>query len=317
MSGPGAPAPRILEFYCGIGGLAATGAGRVVRAFDINAKALEVYRHNFARHRSVCRLIEGLSAERLQALDCDLWWASPPCQPYTRRGLRRDLDDPRAETFKGLVRLMERVRPRFFALENVAGFKGSAAHALLLRALERSGYRSVIERLLCPSQLGLPNRRPRFYLVAGLGALQPLAEDSRRRPARPLRFFLDRDLAAAEWLLEPATARRYRGALHVISPEEADTAEAVTSCFTSAYGRSPVRSGSYLLTEEGPRYFTPREILRLLGFPPTFALPPEINRRSAWRLVGNSLSISPVRRMLSAVRSAPSDAEPLEEGQQV
>jgi hypothetical protein len=43
------------------------------------------------------------------------------------------------------------------------------------------------------------------------------------------------------------------------------------------------------------------EILRLLGFPPDFGLPPELSTQVAWRLVGNSLSVPAVRYVLSAI----------------
>ena len=66
-----------------------------------------------------------------------------------------------------------------------------------------------------------------------------------------------------------------------------DDPAAITSCFTSAYGKSPVRSGSYLITSDGLRRFSPEEILRLLGFPRWFSLPPELRPRTAWKLVGN------------------------------
>ena len=75
----------------------------------------------------------------------------------------------------------------------------------------------------------------------------------------------------------------------------------MTCCFTSAYGRSHVRSGSYLQQDTGVRRFSPTEILRLLGFPASYRLPPDLSLSKAWRLVGNSLAIAPVRAMLSTI----------------
>jgi len=76
---------------------------------------------------------------------------------------------------------------------------------------------------------------------------------------------------------------------------------ACAACFTSAYGRSVVRSGSYLATPTGLRRFSPQEILRLLDFPDTYRLPPGLPLRAAWPLVGNSLSVRAVRWVLSAM----------------
>jgi site-specific DNA-cytosine methylase len=109
--------------------------------------------------------------------------------------------------------------------------------------------------------------------------------------------------------VDPELVRRYRQALDVVHPDEPG---AVSACFTAAYGRSPVRSGSYLALNgsEGPRIpsgqprlrrFSPAEVLRLLGFPATYRLPPELPREKAWPLVGNSLSVPAVRRVLSSL----------------
>jgi hypothetical protein len=80
---------------------------------------------------------------------------------------------------------------------------------------------------------------------------------------------------------------------------------ACAACFTSAYGRSVVRSGSYLATPTGLRRFSPAEILRMLDFPDTYRLPPDLPLRVAWSLVGNSLSVRAARWVLRAATSTP------------
>ena len=114
---------------------------------------------------------------------------------------------------------------------------------------------------------------------------------------RPLASHLDPDPADELW---PASdlVERYRHALDLVEP---DDPAAVTACFTAAYGRSPVRSGSYLVTPHGPRRFSPTEILRLLGFPGDYRLPPGLSLAAAWRLVGNSLSVDVVGNVLAKV----------------
>ncbi|HSL83487.1 MAG TPA: DNA cytosine methyltransferase, partial [Thermoanaerobaculia bacterium] len=314
---------RTLELYCGIGGVAAAldGAAAVVAAVDINRGALAVYRRNFV-HPALARTIEGLSAEELAGFRADLWWLSPPCQPFTRRGLGRDDDDPRAAS---LLALLERIAelgseaPRYLALENVPGFQGSRCHARLAATLRRAGFRWR-EGCLCPTELGVPNRRRRYYLVASRnGEPADWSPEAPKAPRRgTLRPYLDPEPdpapdAGPERRLDPALAwdpelvRRYRHALDVV---RADEPGAVTACFTAAYGRSPVRSGSYLALNGDPvdspgeprlRRFSPAEVLRLLGFPGTFRRPPDLPPEKAWPLVGNSLSVPAVRRVLSAV----------------
>jgi DNA (cytosine-5)-methyltransferase 1 len=286
---------RVVELFCGIGGCAAALGGRaqVVAAVDQSRQALAAYRYNFT-HPSVPRTVESIPPSQWQGWKADLWWMSPPCPPFTRRGLRHDLDDPRARSFGTVLQRIAAVRPRYVAFENVPGFSGSRAHERFRETLAAAGY-SMRETLLCPSELGLPNRRQRFYLVATLGEVgswPPRAGQCRR-----LAELLDAAPAPELWC-DTELARRYEGALDVV---DACDAEARTACFTSAYGRSPVRSGSYLTTTRGLRRFSPTEILRMLDFPDRYRLPVELPLPLAWRLVGNSVSVRAVRWVLSAV----------------
>lgn len=288
------PELRALELYCGIGGCATALDARaeVVAALDINRQALAVYQHNLP-HRTIACTLESIAADRLGRWQADLWWMSPPCQPFTRRGRQRDLADARTQSLLRLIEKLEQAPPRYLALENVPGFRGSLTYDRLRKALEGLGYR-LEETLLCPTELGIPNRRQRFYLVAGERLLP-------QRPMvvyrQPLCAYLDPEPCPALWI-DPEIGHSYRQAMDVV---EAENPGAVAACFTSAYGHSPVRSGSYLRTPSGPRRFSPQEILRLLGFPSSFSLPADLSLLNCWRLVGNSLSIPAVRQVLSSV----------------
>lgn len=291
------PGLKALELFCGLGGAAAALGPEVevVAALDIHQGALAIYRHNF-RHRTQARTLESLSAAELAGFDAELWWLSPPCQPFTRRGQARDDRDPRSRALLALTPHLGVVKPRFLALENVPGFAGSRTHARLRAELDGAGY-EVAELELCPSELGWPNRRRRFYLVASLAGL---AEP--RPPAEPPARLADCLLWGpdepfpGELAVSPELVASYRHALDVV---DARDPSAVTACFTSAYGRSPVRSGSYLRTAEGLRRFAPAEILRLLGFPSWYQLPSTVPTGLGWRLAGNSLSVPAVRTVLS------------------
>lgn len=291
---------RTLELYCGIGGCAAAlGANaEIVAAVDINQVALDVYRHNFP-HPVEARNIESIVAADLERWNADLWWLSPPCQPFTRRGLRRDDADPRSASLLHLIELLDRSPPAALALENVPGFAGSRTHARLRAVLDRQGY-DVRETLLCPTELGVPNRRRRFYLVASLERQSDTQPPIRSR--QPLAGFLDPEPSEDLWP-PPDLIESYRNAIDLVDPNDS---AADTACFTAAYGRSPVRSGSYLETPTGPRRFSPTEILRLLGFPPEFRLPADLPLTNAWRLVGNSLSVDVARRVLDRLPLATS-----------
>ena len=285
------PSPNVLELFCGIGGVAACVRDSNNISIDINRNALEVHRLNFSS-RILCRTIESLTRDEVSGFECDSWWMSPPCQPFTRRGLGNDLDDPRSAGFKNVIGLLEQLRPTNVALENVEEFRGSRSHQLIEKVLVDLGYR-VAWSVICSTDFGLPNRRRRFFLIASKDALidwLPFPEIQHR-----LRLEVQPDNARyavpEDWL------HRYRNAMRIVTWDQLISGEATTNCFTSAYGRSPVRSGSYLQTSTGIRFFTPLEVLFQLGFPQEFQLP-DLPTRQLWALAGNSLSVPAVNYVL-------------------
>jgi len=69
-------------------------------------------------------------------------------------------------------------------------------------------------------------------------------------------------------------------------------------------GLRPIAGAQWFVPADSPRaaVVLSVEILRLLGFPAAFALPPA-RSADAWALVGNSLSIPAVRHVLQELPS--------------
>ena len=291
--------PRLLELFAGVGGVAcAWPEAEIVAAVDINDRAKEIYQANFS-HPFWSREIASVSPGELAGLQADIWWMSPPCQPFTRRGARRDLEDTRTQAFAHLVSAIREVQPESIALENVIGFEGSAAFDLLMNCLQRVGYRTATLQL-CPSQLGWPNRRPRFYVLASLGELTewlPLP-----RYVLRLSEFVSLDANGDEDLfLDHQTTADYWDALDRV---QIDHPAARTACVTSGYGTSLLRSGSYLQHDGRLRRFSPAEVASPLGFPVQFRLLSGTKRR-VWKLLGNSLSLPAVRYLVAHLPNGP------------
>jgi DNA (cytosine-5)-methyltransferase 1 len=310
---------RSLELFCGIGGFAAaaTGTGlEIVAAIDISRQCTAVYRENF-QHPARENALESICWGRLADFQAQLWWLSPPCQPYTSRGRMRDLQDPRSAALVHLLGAIDKVQPDFVLLENVARFRDSQSVDLLRQRLRKSGY-DFREWLICPSFLGIANRRLRYYLAASRVAAfrNESLEEFRWNPARPctggspsvpLRRSVADVLQEENWQCQDlkipsAIEQRYREAINWVDPRDS---RAVSSCFTSAYGRSPVYCGSYLKRCGETRYFAPLEILKLLGFDQTYQFPENLTNRQKWNLSGNSLSVDVVREILRSLPIPP------------
>ncbi|EOD23622.1 hypothetical protein EMIHUDRAFT_44391, partial [Emiliania huxleyi CCMP1516] len=311
---------RVVEFFAGIGGLhyALQRSGvphRVVQAFDVDDSAVRTYRHNLPRTPVSTKNIVSLQQADLQRLAADCWLLSPPCQPHTRQGLQLAESDGRAAALARLVDLLEAADPPLLPssllLENVVGFESSSTRTRLRAVLLGRGY-SVRELWASPAQIGVPNQRTRYFLLA-----------SRRSACEPLSSYLlphcggdggAEGGAEAEAMAGAAVAEhvleRYGAAMDLVS-----RGSPRSCCSTKTHPRSVKAPGSLLYdaAEESrdaeaaeaalphsprPRFFLPREVANLHGFPPHFGFPPEVSTRKQYELLGNSLSVQVVATLL-------------------
>ncbi|WGM37466.1 DNA cytosine methyltransferase [Caulobacter sp. NIBR1757] len=124
----------------------------------------------------------------------DLVAGGPPCQGFSMNGLRRP-DDPRSQMVDVYLDYVETIKPRLVLLENVVGFRsmrhrtGGTYSDYVVLALKKLGYDTWCDTLRA-ADWGVPQRRPRFVLIAALsGTLPGIDPIQRLRVAR--RSFLE------------------------------------------------------------------------------------------------------------------------------
>ncbi|NP_001298237.1 tRNA (cytosine(38)-C(5))-methyltransferase-like [Biomphalaria glabrata] len=163
---------KVLELYSGIGGMhfalkESHLEYEIVLAIDINTTANKVYKHNFADTNLQSFGIEKLSLKMLEDLQINTILMSPPCQPFTRVGKKRDCHDVRTKSFLHILDLIKliKVKPVYILVENVKGFETSETRGQLIECLKYCNY-TYQEFLLTPLQFGIPNSRLRYYLTA-------------------------------------------------------------------------------------------------------------------------------------------------------
>jgi tRNA (cytosine38-C5)-methyltransferase len=251
---------------------------------------------------------------------------SPPCQPYTRGGLQKDITDMRAKSF---VYLMERIlpnlthKPKYIFVENVKNFETSQSRDLLVRTLIELNY-TFQEFLLSPTQINVPNERLRYYLCAKLVEL-------RIHEAPPLRTEFPtintRNVVSSrlgDYLIETTDSELFipdeilsknKGYRFDIVNQDSNR----SSCVTKGYGYLSHMKGTgpLLATREiDPnheidwqdantllplrlRWLHPTEIANLSGFPPTFSFPSRLTLLQCHKLLGNSLNVTVVSHLMT------------------
>ncbi|GAA6099597.1 tRNA (cytosine(38)-C(5))-methyltransferase [Tachysurus ichikawai] len=152
------------------------------------------------------------------------------------------------------------------------------------------------------------------------------SQDS-EQTVRRLQDFLEEEKQGTDmdrYLLPPKILLRYALLMDIVNPNCRRSV-----CFTKGYGHYVEGTGSVLqsctdvelenvfksldvLSEEEKlkqlsrlklRYFTPREIANLMGFPPQFRFPSNISIKQQYRVLGNSLNVCVVARLISLMVS--------------
>jgi DNA (cytosine-5)-methyltransferase 1 len=205
--------PSCIDLFAGCGGLSlGIGAAGFTTLLGVEAHsdAFATYRHNLLdkhpdKHCWPTWLEKGawyaedLLAQHAKDLSTlrgkvDLIAGGPPCQGFSMNGLRRP-DDPRSRMVDVYLQYVEMLRPRLVLLENVVGFRsmkhrtGGTYSEYVARELDKLGYDTWSD-VLKAADWGVPQRRPRFVLVAALkGSLRGIDPIQRMRVGR--KAFLD------------------------------------------------------------------------------------------------------------------------------
>lgn len=285
-----------IEFFSGIGAFAQAVdkiSISIIAAFDQNEAANSVYEYNFGL-KPVNRNLDTITVDEIP--QADLWWMSPPCTPYSVRGNRKDINDPRAKSLLNLISILPMRQPNLVLLENVQGFVNSQVHQLLMSALRSCAYH-IQEYQFCPTQFGIPMRRPRHYIVANKNVT--VRSIIPHMVHQPIAEFLDPE-SSIDLAVVNREMQRYGNGLDIIDPTNSTS---IAICFTRGYWKCLKASGSFLALPDGSiRRFAPREILRLLGFSSRFNFPANIDTKVQLRLLGNSVDVRAIELLLESLQ---------------
>jgi DNA (cytosine-5)-methyltransferase 1 len=168
-----------VDLFSGAGGLIISlkNAGfNVVMANEINPRFAKTHRHNFPDIPLIEKDIRELSDNELADHSVDLVVGGPPCQGFSVFGKRRFVNtqgynpknDPRNFLVYEYLRVVEKLNPKFFFLENVKGFlslDGGLFVEEIKQAFRALGYENIWCELVCALDHGVPQERYRMFMV--------------------------------------------------------------------------------------------------------------------------------------------------------
>jgi DNA (cytosine-5)-methyltransferase 1 len=242
----------------------------VVFASDIDDAAAAAYQHNFG-------LLPAGDITQIAGSDIpdhDILLAGFPCQPFSIIGSRSGTSDPRGKLFQEILRIVRAKRPAGIVLENVKQL-ASAENGTILRTiledLSSMGYQ-VDWRVLNALHLGLPQKRERVIIVGTLEPFDRFPWPTEKVPMAPLSELLENDPDPKYFVSERIRVKRHAAHTSKVAPSiwHENKGGHISSYPFSCALRAGA-SYNYLLVN-GERRLTPREVLRLQGFPDSFEI---------------------------------------------
>jgi DNA (cytosine-5)-methyltransferase 1 len=188
---PATPRFTFIDLFAGIGGfhvaLSDLG-GKCVLACEIDRAARQAYEANFRRTEPELfengMFFEDVRTLKGDALDrvghFDILTAGFPCQPFSQAGKKQGFDDSkdRGNLFFDIMDITEQSRPYVLFLENVrnlASIHGGKTFKRIAEEITDRGY-VMYYQVIKASEHGLPQHRPRVYIVAFRGDVMEKAE---------------------------------------------------------------------------------------------------------------------------------------------
>ncbi len=265
---------RFIDLFAGIGGfhLALHNLGaKAVFASEWNAHARKTYEHNF-KTISPSLFKTGNFAGDITKVnkkdipDFDILTGGFPCQPFSQAGKQKGFDDTRGTLFFDIAEIIKVKKPAAFFLENVRHLyshdDGRTFQTIKRILTEELGY-SFQEFIVKASDHGLPQFRPRLFMIGF------------RNPKLSITPPPHRELAFNMSAVMGGKVEREIGYTLRVGGK--------------ASGVHDRRNWDGYIVNGKERRLTPRQGLKMQGFPDDFEFP--VSDNEAMKQLGNSVAV--------------------------
>lgn len=297
---------KYIDLFCGIGGFRYASRqafeklgiqGQCVFSSDIDKYAQISYRENFGEEP----VGDITQVDEKDIPDFQLLFAGFPCQAFSICGLQKGFEDnTRGTLFFDIARILKEKEPDAFVLENVKNLvshDGGKTFETILHVLQDELHYYVDHNVLNALDFGLPQKRERIVIIGSKKPFQMKWEfDVDEKEKESLSDILESEVDKKHYASKEIVEKRKK-------KHTADTVPAIwhenKSGNISSYPYScALRAGAsynYLLVN-GERRLTPREMLRLQGFPDEFKI--AVSDTQMRKQAGNAIPVRMVAKVI-------------------
>ncbi len=331
--------PTAVSLFSGAGGLdlgvAQAGFENICR-IERDANCVETLKQNNKRARIIQEDLHNINPRRLMGElgikkgDLDLIHGGPPCQPFSQMGLHTGILHSDGDGLSEFIRFVRAMRPKAILCEQVEGLlKHREVFDDFLKTLKRLGYAtsySVINSL----DVGVPQARKRLFITGIRGDSKGLELVPKKRKAKSVQDALlglpspDRNGVEEIENHIDCTPNRDKERISYVREgswlSKSDAPESIrgklTRKDTTKYRRLArdshsltLRCGEIFYHFSEDRYITPRECMRLHGYPDNYVLAGPVRRRTGivsnldqHRQVANSVPPPLAKQIATVIR---------------
>ena len=319
---------RFIDLYAGIGGIR-LGFQRVFKdaefvfSSEINASACKTYESNFL----VNPQNDITKTDAKDISDFDILLAGIPCQAFSMAGYKLGFDDIRGTHFFEVSRIIKKKMPKAFLIENVRNLishdNGKTFKTMKKVIEEDLGY-TLYYDVLDAQDFGLPQKRKRVFIVGFRDKIQfKFPKPTKKKSV--IRDILETDPVDESYFI----SKKYHNGLKIhrkrhelkgngfgyIVHSHDDIANTLVLGGMGKERNLIVDKKSFVHRKRKDanvralRTFTPREYLRLQGFPNSFKI--TVPKTQMWRQAANSVPIPVVTAVAKSMKKALIEHKPV------
>lgn len=230
--------------------------------------------------------------------DHDCLFAGFPCQPFSIIGKGHGFNDARGTLFFDIARIIAAKRPKFFLLENVKRLinhnNGNTLKSILQILEKELGY-FVYYKSLNALDFGLPQKRERVFIL-GYHKPIPFQFPKNNNIKATLSDILEKNVDIKYYASKNIQEKRLNNHSSMITPSIwHENKEGHISSYPYSCALRANASYNYLLVD-GIRRLTPREMLRLQGFPDSYKI--VVSEAQTRKQAGNAVPVNLVKAIL-------------------
>ena len=315
---------KFIDLFAGIGGfrVALEKSGQnCVFSSEWDKYAQLTYKENFGEtpHGDITQIDENSIPEH------DILCGGFPCQAFSVSGKQAGFNDTRGTLFFDIARIVKKQKPKVIYLENVRNLyrhDNGKTLATVKTVLDDLNYHTFIE-VLDSSNYGVPQHRERVYIICFRKDLN-IENFEFPKPTFDKIFLedvLEKNIDFSDFIVNRKDIKLIEEKLHLTSDlfstdflkpirvgtiSKGGQGERIYSVkghaiTLSAYGGGVAgKTGAYLI-DGVIRQLTPRECLRVQGFPESFKFPEGMSVSQMYKMCGNSVSVPVVEKIFKNI----------------